>query len=98
MASPRDEPFVWVTWLSGLLSGATTCEWAAWFKAHHFYEKRLREGDLAMYQIQHTTLLMQVRDRLSSVMTDAWFRRNGRTSSGCGDRWAFWPVDPTWSR
>jgi CRISPR/Cas system-associated exonuclease Cas4 (RecB family) len=64
MASPRDEPFVWVTWLSGLLSGATTCEWAAWFKAHHFYEKRPREGDLAMYQIQHTTLLMQVRDKL----------------------------------
>jgi CRISPR/Cas system-associated exonuclease Cas4 (RecB family) len=64
MALPRDEPFVWVTWLSSLLSGATTCEWAAWFKAHHFYSRRPREGDLAKYQIEHTALLMQVRDQL----------------------------------
>jgi PD-(D/E)XK nuclease superfamily len=66
MATPRDEPFVWVTWLSALLSGATTCEWAVWFKAHYSFAKRPRDGDLAKYQIEHTALLAQVRDRFRS--------------------------------
>ena len=28
-------PYVWVTWLTKLLVGDASCEWAAWFKAQH---------------------------------------------------------------
>ena len=66
MATLRDQPFVWVTWLSAILSGATTCEWAVWFKAHHSFAKRPHDGDLAKYQMEHTALLMLVRERFRS--------------------------------
>ena len=63
MTTPRDEPYVWVTWLSSILSGDTTCEWAAWFKAHHKFAKRSREGDLARHQLEHSSLLTRIRDK-----------------------------------
>ena len=63
MTIQRDEPYVWVTWLSSLLSGDSTCEWAAWFKVHHTFAKRPREGDQARHQIEHSSLLTSVRDK-----------------------------------
>lgn len=30
-----DGPYIWATWLSGLLVGDRSCEWASWFRAHH---------------------------------------------------------------
>ena len=27
----RDEPYIWVTWLTRLLVGENSCEWAVWF-------------------------------------------------------------------
>ena len=35
MAIPRQSPYIWATWLSRLLTGENSCEWAIWFKAHH---------------------------------------------------------------
>jgi len=64
MKTPRDNPYVWVTWISSLLSGEAHCEWAAWFRAHYWkYTKRPRSGDLPKWQIEHTTLLATVRDQ-----------------------------------
>ena len=31
----RDGPYIWVTWLTRLLVGGNSCEWAAWFRAQH---------------------------------------------------------------
>jgi hypothetical protein len=31
----RRFPYVWPTWVTGLISGDKQCWWAAWFKAHH---------------------------------------------------------------
>ena len=31
----RSSPYIWISWLSKLLSGPGGCEWAAWFKTHH---------------------------------------------------------------
>lgn len=37
----RWAPYVWVTWLTGLVSGDKRCWWSAWFRAHfQDYEKR----------------------------------------------------------
>ena len=36
MAKPREsKPYIWVAWLSKLLSGDDSCEWRVWFQAHH---------------------------------------------------------------
>ncbi len=31
----RDGPYIWVTWLTKLLVGEHSCEWASWFRAQH---------------------------------------------------------------
>lgn len=35
MANLRDKPFIYVTWLSGLLFGSKQCKWAVWYRAHY---------------------------------------------------------------
>lgn len=36
MARQRQNgPYIWVTWLSGLVVGEKSCEWASLFRAHH---------------------------------------------------------------
>lgn len=35
MAMARNSPYVWVTWLTKILAGEQSCEWASWFKAHY---------------------------------------------------------------
>lgn len=58
MAEPRSGPYIWVTWLSRLLVGDFSCEWAAWFKAHHKnYAKTPSEFDMTAWQMNHTALL-----------------------------------------
>jgi hypothetical protein len=34
MTAPRDGSYIWVTWITGLMSADKQCEWAAWFRAH----------------------------------------------------------------
>ena len=31
----RNGLYIWVTWLTRLLVGENSCEWAAWFRARH---------------------------------------------------------------
>lgn len=57
MASPRDEPYVWVTWITRLLAGESHCEWAAWFRAHHTYDKAPSDFDLAAWSAEHAAMV-----------------------------------------
>ncbi len=67
MAVPRSEPYIWVTWLSKLLVGEESCEWAAWFKAQHeSYDKVPSSFNQAAWLMGHTALLGQVRSALES--------------------------------
>lgn len=67
MTTRRDNVYVWVTWLSRLLVGDASCEWASWFKAHHSgYSKVSRDFSLSTWKMRHTRLLNDVRDRLES--------------------------------
>ena len=68
MTIRRDNVYVWVTWLSRLLVGDASCEWASWFKAHHSgYSKVSRDFSLSTWKIHHTRLLNDVRDRLEAA-------------------------------
>ena len=84
MAVQRHNVYVWVTWLSRLLVGDASCEWASWFKAHHSgYAKASRDFSLSTWKMQHTRLLNDVRDKLEAsghtVSTERanWFRLQG---------------------
>ena len=65
MTEPRSGPYIWVTWLSKLLVGDRSCEWAAWFKAHHKnYDRSPSPFDAVTWQMNHTALLNDVRAEL----------------------------------
>jgi len=56
----KDGPYIWTTWLSKLLVGDNSCEWASWFKTQ-FDGKSWTRADqvsnLARWQIGHTDML-----------------------------------------
>ena len=54
----RNGPYIWVTWLTRLLVGENSCEWAAWFRAQHegWSWARVASGfDLVGWQMAHTS-------------------------------------------
>ena len=60
MAKERREPYIWPTWITKILAGEQSCEWATWFKAHYQdYEKAPRDGDLVAWTARHTELLQK---------------------------------------
>lgn len=58
MTVRRASPYVWATWLSKLLVGDQSCEWATWFRTHHErYEKAPFSFDATGWRLAHTALL-----------------------------------------
>jgi hypothetical protein len=56
--SPRPKPYVWVSWLTGLLAGMDHCVWKAWYKSHYRYAKVPREDefDLQKWTREHDAM------------------------------------------
>ena len=57
-------PYIWVTWLTKLLVGENSCEWAAWFRAQHegwSWSKIPGTFDQAAWQLAHTAKLTESR-------------------------------------
>jgi ligand-binding sensor protein len=87
MAIPRTGPYIWVTWLSKLLVGDASCEWATWFRAHHKeYAKMPRTHGLAAWQMDHAARLGEVSAALESdgktVLTERQCHFSPRGASG----------------
>ena len=90
MAERRSEPYIWATWLTKLLVGENSCEWAAWFKAHY---RRTRDEevpttfDSTKWLLDHTALLNLIRSQLEqqgkTVFTESQnaFTLRGSTAS-----------------
>ena len=64
MKQKRDKVFIWVTWLTKLISGEAQCEYASWFKAHYKHDKVPTSFDLTKWAINHNQLLHKRRDEL----------------------------------
>lgn len=63
MATRRDSPYLWATWLPRLLTGESACEWAVWFRTHYQDWDRVPSGfDQTEWLLRHTALLNEVRD------------------------------------
>jgi len=84
MGIMRTEPYLWTTWLTKLLVGEESCEWGAWFKAHHqSYTKVPDSFDRTAWQMEHTALLMDIRGRLESQQYAIFLeRQNHFTARG----------------
>ena len=60
-------PYVWVTWLTKLLVGENSCEWAGWFKAQHenwSWKEVPSTFDFTAWQVDHTAFLKEIHTRL----------------------------------
>ena len=67
MAIARIGVYIWVTWISKLLVGDASCEWAIWFKSHFKdYEKDGGGFDFVSWKIDHTRVLGELRDDLEA--------------------------------
>ena len=64
MKQKRDKVFIWVTWLTGLISGDKQCEYASWFRAHFQYDKAPSDFNLVRWNIKHNQLVHKRRDEL----------------------------------
>ena len=81
-------PYIWVAWLPRLLSGESSCEWAAWFKTQHegWSWSRMPSGfDQAGWLMKHTAVLNEQRlrweERGYAVSTEGQNSFNLRGSS-----------------
>jgi hypothetical protein len=79
MTVKRNQPYVWVTWLSKVMAGEQACLWASWFKVHHQdYPKAPGNFDLASWNVEHTRLLIQTRTEWSRWGTEVRVEEQNR--------------------
>ena len=94
MVRLRDEgPYIWVTWLTRLLSGDNSCEWSSWFKSQHdssSWNKMPSDFNSTEWNLKHTALLNDLRDNWEldgyKVLTEGEneFRLKGSTATIAG--------------
>ena len=83
-----DGPYIWVTSLAKLLTGENSCEWAAWFKAHHrSWSKPPSDFDSTGWMLKHTALVNTERESLENAGYEVYtenqnmFRLKGATAT-----------------
>ena len=67
----RDGLYIWVTWLTRLLVGENSCEWAVWFRAQHegwSWTKVLNGFDQVSWQLAHTIHVSELIKNLSGLV------------------------------
>lgn len=72
MTRPRGMPYFWVTWLTSLLAGESSCEYAPWFRGHYQDYLKVDRGadfDLSTWKAEHAEL---VETRACELRGDGW--------------------------
>lgn len=97
-AQQRDKPYIWITWISGLIAGEKQCKWAAWHRTHFFFRKTPSDFDSVGHKIKHTalrdTLLRELEVKDCEILLEQNLKVDGRraTLSGSIDAMA-WKED-----
>lgn len=52
----RPSPYVWVTWITGLLSGSDRCHWKVWVKSHFQVPRQETSFDLKRWTEEHDAM------------------------------------------
>ena len=91
MTVPRENPYIWTTWLPRLLTGEHSCEWAVWFKAHHQgWTRQPSQFDQTQWLLDHTALLNEQKAQWEAnghevrVERQNSFQLRGRTATLAG--------------
>ena len=68
----KSGPYIWVTWLTKLLVGENSCEWAGWHRAHHIAAPRRTSVSLEQsgWLLDHTAAVQDCRDILEAEKYD----------------------------
>ena len=67
--------------LSRLLSGDDSCEWLAWFHAHHYSDSWTRADtsfDSVRWKMEHSNLLWESRERLEDDGYTVWVEKENK--------------------
>ena len=92
MSTLRVAPYVWVTWIARLLAGDAHCAWAAWFRAHHTYDRLSSGFDAAKWASEHTAMVREQAETLRqtsyavSVEEQNTFRLQGQQGVTLGGK------------
>lgn len=63
----RDKPFIWVTWLTALITGEKQCEFQSWFKTRFKQDKKPGNFQLTQWNVKHNQLVHKNRDALEAA-------------------------------
>ena len=67
MAETRPTPFVPMSWLARLMTGAVACQWRYWWNTQHALTRRLPDSfDSVTWQVNHARLVSDLRLRLAA--------------------------------
>ena len=62
-------PYFYVTWLSGLLVGESSCRFASWIRGHYAIDKRPSDFNFAAWKVDHTALIQKT---VADLKADGW--------------------------
>lgn len=62
-------PYIYATWLTGLLAGEQSCVFSPWIRSHFQIEKRPSTFNFAAWKVDHTALLNK---RVAELKSDGW--------------------------
>jgi hypothetical protein len=81
MTDPRDSSYIWVTWITALLSADKQCAWSAWFRAHfEHYEKPPSDFDLIGWTAVHGEMVRTRADELRGEGYDVYVEDQNKFS------------------
>lgn len=69
----RPRPYIWVSWITKLLAGENKCWWAAWYKAHHKYDRTADDADRADFFKEWTEKHDAITARVAQSFRDAGY-------------------------
>ena len=78
MPTPREEPYIWVSWLTKLLSGEAHCQWALWFRAHNTYDRQATDFDLVAWSARHAELVRRTVEALRAEGCEVWIEEQNK--------------------
>ena len=91
LAQRREHPYIWASWLTRLLTGENSCEWAVWFKAHHQdWTKVPSDFNQAQWMLNRTSLLNEQKTQWEARGQDVYvegqnsFRLRGQSATLAG--------------
>jgi PD-(D/E)XK nuclease superfamily len=84
---PRSSPFVWVTWLTKLISGEHKCAWVLWFQLRYQIPKEPETPQLREWNERHAQLVAQRANELEEfgfnvqLESENWLEQYGRSGT-----------------